>query len=416
MFVGTGSDVGKSVLATALCRIFRQDGHTPAPFKAQNMALNSTLTAAGGEMGRAQAVQAEAAGIEPHTDMNPVLLKPSSDHTSQVVVDGRPVGNADAWEYFRSEGKELLRARAHAAFDRLAVHHNPIVLEGAGSISELNLRGGDIVNMSMAEYADAAVVLVADIDRGGVFASVYGSVMLQSPADRARIKGIIVNKFRGDMRLFDEGRHLIEELVGVPVLGVVPTFDHIAIEAEDSLALGAKNRGAAERTDATGGATDKINIAEKINIAVVRLAHISNFTDFDPLERHPRVHLYYTTDPAELQRADMVILPESSSAPDDMALLRENGAAEAIARAHAAGATVLGACTRGILDNPAANGSPTAPAAALETSATPAATTTPATPAPETPAAFRQRQYDLLADHVRRHVDISRIYEILQEK
>ncbi len=333
MLAGTGSDVGKSVLATALCRIFLQDGFTPAPFKAQNMALNSAVTPDGGEIGRAQAVQAGAAGIEAHTDMNPVLLKPSSERTSQVIVNGRPRGNADAWDYFRGEGKEQLRAEAHAAYDRLAARHNPVVMEGAGSISELNLREGDIVNMPMAAYADAAVVLVADIDRGGVFASVYGSVMLPIPEDRARIKGVIINKFRGDLRLFDEGRRMMEALVGVPVLGVVPHFADIAIEAEDSVALaGKRDRAAAEKS------------AEKINVAVVRVAHISNFTDFDPLERDPRVHLYYTADPAEISKADIIILPGSKSTLADLAELREKGAARAIIEAHRGGTTVLGIC------------------------------------------------------------------------
>jgi adenosylcobyric acid synthase len=329
MLAGTGSDVGKSELATALCRIFRQDGYRPAPFKAQNMALNSYVTPEGLEIGRAQAVQAEAAGIACHTDMNPVLLKPSSDQTSQVVLNGRPVGHRSAWEYFRGEGKETLRREAHAAYDRLAARFNPIVLEGAGSIAEINLRGGDIVNMPMAAYAGAAVILVADIDRGGVFASVYGSIMLQTPEDRARIKGIIINKFRGDLRLFDEGRRMIEELCGVPVLGVVPHFTDIAIEAEDSVALAGKRQRAADG---------------KINVAVVRLARISNFTDFDALERDRRVHLYYTNDPDELLRADIVIVPGSKSTLADLADLRERGLAQAIVRAHGGGATVLGIC------------------------------------------------------------------------
>ena len=214
MLAGTGSDVGKSLIATGLCRIFRQDGFNPAPFKAQNMALNSYATPDGFEIGRAQAVQAEAAGIDCSTDMNPILLKPSGQHTSQVVINGKPSGNADAYQYFRKEGKEELRRIAHEAFDRLNALYNPIVLEGAGSISELNLRDGDIVNMSMAEYAGADVILVADIDRGGVFASVYGSVMLQTPEHRKLIKGIIINKFRGDLRLFEDGKKLLEQLCG----------------------------------------------------------------------------------------------------------------------------------------------------------------------------------------------------------
>lgn len=329
MFAGTGSDVGKSVLAAAFCRIFREDGYRPAPFKAQNMALNSYATPEGLEIGRAQAVQAEAAGIPCHTDMNPILLKPSSDHTSQVVLNGRPAGNRSAREYFRREGKEELRREACAAFDRLAARYNPIVLEGAGSISELNLRDSDIVNLPMAAYAGAAVILVADIDRGGVFASVYGSVMLQSEEDRKRIKGIIINKFRGDLRLFDDGRRMLEELCGIPVLGVVPAFRDIHIEEEDSVSLSAK------RMQAEAG---------RINVAVVLLRHLSNFTDFDVLERDERVHLYYTNNTDELRKADIIILPGSKSTLSDLCELRRNGAAQAIVRASRDGASVVGIC------------------------------------------------------------------------
>lgn len=254
MLAGTGSDVGKSLIATGLCRIFRQDGYNPAPFKAQNMALNSYATPDGFEIGRAQAVQAEAAGINCSTDMNPILLKPSGEHTSQVVLNGRPSGDTVAYQYFRKEGKDELRKIAHDAFDRLERRYNPIVLEGAGSVSELNLREGDIVNMSMAEYAGANVVLVADIDRGGVFASVYGSIMLQTPEHRKLIKGIIINKFRGDLRLFQDGRKLLEQISGIPVLGVVPMATHIHIDEEDSVALVGK---------------DKKSASGRINVAVV---------------------------------------------------------------------------------------------------------------------------------------------------
>lgn len=326
---GTGSDVGKSILAAAFCRIFRQDGYAPAPFKAQNMALNSYATPEGLEIGRAQAVQAEAAGIPCHTDMNPVLLKPSSDQSSQVIVNGRPIGDRTAWEYFRNEGKAELRAAAHAAYDRLAARYNPIVLEGAGSIAELNLREGDIVNLPMAAYADAAVILVADIDRGGVFAAVYGSICLQAEEDRKRIKGILINKFRGDLRLFDEGRRLLEELCGIPVLGVVPYLSDIHIEEEDSVSLATKEHAAA---------------AGKINVAVVLLRRLSNFTDFGVLERDPRVHLYYTNNVEELRKADIIVVPGSKSTLDDLAELRRNGAAQAIIRAQRDGATVVGIC------------------------------------------------------------------------
>ena len=342
MLAGTGSDVGKSVLATALCRIFLQDGYHPAPFKAQNMALNSYATPEGLEIGRAQAVQAEAAGIPCHTDMNPLLLKPQSDHTSQVVLHGKPIGNRDAYDFWKApsllsqkgedghlQAQLDFRAEVCAAYDRLAAQYNPIVMEGAGSISELNLRDRDLVNMSMARHADAAVILVADIDRGGVFASVYGSIALQSPEDRARIKGIIINKFRGDLRLFDSGRRLLEELCGVPVLGVIPHFSDIHIEEEDSVSLAGK-ASQAERG--------------RVNVAVVLLRHLSNFTDFDALEQDERIHLYYTNNVDELSKADIIILPGSKSTLDDLRELRRNGCAQAIQQAARQGTTVIGIC------------------------------------------------------------------------
>lgn len=329
MLAGTGSDVGKSLIATGLCRIFMQDGYHPAPFKAQNMALNSYATPDGFEIGRAQAVQAEAAGIDCTTDMNPILLKPSGEHTSQVVLNGRPSGNADAYQYFRKEGKEELRRIAHEAFDRLNARYNPIVLEGAGSISELNLRDGDIVNMSMASYAGANVILVADIDRGGVFASVYGSIMLQTPEHRKLIKGVIINKFRGDLRLFEEGKRLLEDLCGVPVLGVVPMASHIHIDEEDSVALVRKERNA---------------VSDKVNVAVVLLDHISNFTDFNVLERHPQINLYYAATPSDLADADVIILPGSKNTLSDLLGLRKRGLAKAIIEAHDNGKTVIGIC------------------------------------------------------------------------
>ena len=340
MFAGTGSDVGKSIVAAAFCRIFRQDGYTPAPFKAQNMALNSYVTPDGLEIGRAQAVQAEAAGIPCHSDMNPLLLKPCSDHTSQVVLHGKPIGNKDAYDYWHSSPKlgEVRRGlnegidfrhEVHAAFDRLASRYNPIVMEGAGSIAEINLRDRDLVNMSMAQHAKADVILVGDIDRGGVFASVYGSIMLQSPEDRSLIKGIIINKFRGDMRLFDEGRRMLEDLCGIPVLGVIPYYKDIYIDEEDSVSLDKKQRQLAEG---------------KVNIAVVLLRHISNFTDFDTLERDPRVNLFYTNNTSDLQEADIIILPGTKSTLDDLLELRRNGCAQAILRAHRNGKLVVGIC------------------------------------------------------------------------
>ncbi|UKK57325.1 cobyric acid synthase [Prevotella communis] len=340
MFAGTGSDVGKSIVAAAFCRIFKQDGYEPAPFKAQNMALNSYATPEGLEIGRAQAVQAEAAGIPCHTDMNPLLLKPQSDHTSQVILNGRPIGNKDAYDYWRPTQKSPInptkpntpidfQSEVHAAFDRLSSRYNPIVMEGAGSIAEINLKDRDLVNMSMARHAKADVILVGDIDRGGVFASVYGSIMLQSPEDRKLIKGIIINKFRGDMRLFDEGRKMLEDICGVPVLGVIPYYKDIFIEEEDSVSLEKKHKQLAEG---------------KVNIAVVLLSHISNYTDFDTLERDPRVNLFYTNNTQDISQADIIILPGTKSTLDDLMELRRNGCAQAIQRAHREGKTVIGIC------------------------------------------------------------------------
>lgn len=329
MFAGTGSDVGKSIISAAFCRIFKQDGYRPAPFKAQNMALNSYATPEGLEIGRAQAVQAEAAGVPCHTDMNPLLLKPQSDCTSQVVLNGRPIGNRSAYGYFHKEGREELRREVCAAYDRLSKKYNPVVLEGAGSISEINLREVDLVNLPMAMYAGADVILVADIDRGGVFASVYGSVMLLTPEERKHVKGILINKFRGDIRLFESGVKMLEELCGIPVVGVVPYYKDIYIEEEDSLALATKSLQAEQG---------------KVNIAVVLLRHLSNFTDFNVLERDPRVHLFYTNNTEELAKADIIILPGSKSTLADLCELRRNGVAQAVVRAHREGAAVLGIC------------------------------------------------------------------------
>lgn len=329
MFVGTGSDVGKSVLAAAFCRIFKEDGYRPAPFKSQNMSLNSFVTANGGEIGRAQAVQAEACGIDCHTDMNPVLLKPSSDKTAQVILNGKVFGNYSAGSYFRGEIKEQLFAEAMKAFQRLAQKHNPMVLEGAGSISELNLKENDIANMRVAVETNAATILVADIERGGVFASVYGSIKLLTPQERKQIKGIIINKFRGDISLFNEGRKIIEEITGVPVLGVIPAFNHIQIEEEDSVSLERKATFANDN---------------KINVAVVLLRRISNFTDFNRLEHDERVHLYYTNNRTELQKADIIILPGSKNTIADIIELRRNGVAAEISKLARAGKTVIGIC------------------------------------------------------------------------
>ncbi|PVX50681.1 adenosylcobyric acid synthase (glutamine-hydrolysing) [Balneicella halophila] len=328
-FAGTGSNVGKSLIAAAFCRIFYQDGYKPAPFKAQNMSLNSYATPEGLEIGRAQAVQAEAAKVPCHTDMNPILLKPTGEKMSQVVLNGKPAGNQNAYQYFKKEGREQLRVAVHKAFDRLNARYNPIVMEGAGSISELNLRDTDLVNMPMAMYAKADVILVADIDRGGVFASVYGSIALLSDEERKHVKGIIINKFRGDIRLFEQGKELLESLCKVPVLGIIPYFTNIYIEDEDSVALENKF---------------KILQSDKVNVVVVLLKHLSNFTDFQRLERDDRVNLFYSNKAQEIKDADIIIIPGSKNTIADLYELRKNGLAKAISQSYRDGKTILGIC------------------------------------------------------------------------
>ena len=329
MFVGTGSDVGKSIVVTGMCRILKQKGYAPAPFKAQNMSLNSYVTDDGLEIGRAQAVQAEAAGIPCASEMNPVLLKPSGNHKSQVILHGKPIGDQTARSYFLGNNKRHLFNEVKSAFKKLKEQYSPIVLEGAGSISELNLKHRDIVNMRMAQYAKADVYLIADIDRGGVFASVYGSIALLEEDERKLIKGIIINKFRGDISLFEEGKKMIEDLTKIPVLGVIPFAKDIYIEEEDSLGLDVKN---------------KKNKTGKINIAVILLPFISNFTDFNRLEKDPRVHLFYTSEKADLKKADIIIIPGSKNTIADMQYLRKTGLAQEILIAHEQKKKIVGIC------------------------------------------------------------------------
>jgi adenosylcobyric acid synthase len=329
MFVGTASDVGKSLINTGFCRIFKQDGYTPAPFKAQNMSLNSYATPEGLEIGRAQAVQAEACGIACNTDMNPVLLKPTNDKSSQVILNGKPIGNQSAYDYFMGNNKVELFNEAKASFNRLSEKHNPIVLEGAGSISELNLKHRDITNLRMAAHANAATYLIADIDKGGVFASVFGSISLLSPEEKSLIKGIIINKFRGDARLFEEGKKTLEQLCGIPVVGVVPYAKDIYIEEEDSVALQNKH---SKRSDG------------KVNIAVVLLNRLSNYTDFDVLEKNEAAHVFYSNNPSEIEQADIVILPGSKNTIADLIDIKNNGVANAIIHAHQNNKTIIGIC------------------------------------------------------------------------
>ncbi|MCT4599761.1 MAG: cobyric acid synthase [Marinifilaceae bacterium] len=329
MFVGTCSDAGKSVINAGFCRIFKQDGYSPAPYKAQNMSLNSYSTPEGLEIGRAQAVQAEACGVPCHTDMNPVLLKPTNDISSQVVLNGKPIGNQTAKEYFLSNNKKELFNQAYEAFERLSKRYSPIVIEGAGSISEINLRARDIVNMPMAVRTGASTYLIADIDKGGVFGSVYGSVLLLTPEERKRLKGIIINKFRGDIALFEEGKKILEELTGVPVVGVIPYFHDIEIEEEDSVVLDEKTKYASEN---------------KINVAVVLLRKMSNFTDFRVLEIDDRFHLYYTNNIKELEKADIIILPGSKNTISDLLEIKNNGVAKAVIQAFKNNKKVIGIC------------------------------------------------------------------------
>jgi adenosylcobyric acid synthase len=331
MFLGTGSDVGKSVLSAAFCRIFKNEGYRVAPFKAQNMALNSFITPQGGEMGRAQVVQAEAAGIEPHVDMNPILLKPTSQAGSQVIVLGRAIGNFSAKDYY--DYKKELVPIVRGAFERLCARNDIIVIEGAGSAVELNLKEHDLVNMAMAEMADARCILVGDIDRGGIFAALLGSYLLLDAKERDRIIGFIVNKLRGDPSLFEDGVQILLSRSGVPVLGVVPYFENICLPEEDSVALG-RRMGRAEPQKAPCA----------IRIGVVRLPFISNYTDFDPFERDPRIDLVYFDRPAQIFGFDAVIIPGSKNTIEDLAAMRRNGMADALCAFHKSGGTVVGLC------------------------------------------------------------------------
>ncbi len=329
MFVGTGSDVGKSVINAGFCRIFKQDGYSPAPFKAQNMSLNSYPTTDGLEIGRAQAVQAEACGIDPRVEMNPVLLKPTDYMNSQVVLNGKPWANKSAKEYFNGTDREFLFSESMKAFSRLEEKFNPIVCEGAGSISEINLWEKDITNMRVAVSKNAATYIIADIDKGGVFGSIYGTMQLLPENERKQISGIIINKFRGDISLFEDGKTKLEELCGVPVVAVIPHFRDIYIDDEDSVVMDKKQFK---------------SIEGKTNIAVVLLRHMSNFTDFNLLEKIPEVNLYYAANPEDVEQADIVIIPGSKNTISDLLYLQKKGMAKAIKKVHEQGKAVYGIC------------------------------------------------------------------------
>lgn len=329
MIQGTGSSVGKSIMVTALCRIFYQDGFRVVPFKAQNMALNSFVTKDGGEMGKAQVVQAEACGVEPTVDMNPILIKPTSEVGAQVIVRGKPIGNMQAQEYRNYKSKLVLVVKE--SFLKLAHHYELIVIEGAGSPAEINLKGDDIVNMKMAQLADCPVLLVADIDKGGALAWVVGTLELLTEEERDKIKGIIINKFRGDKEILQPGLDYLERKTKKPVLGVIPYFRDIWIEEEDAV-NSEKNKYYTQSTPS------------KINVEVLYLPHISNFTDFGPLEREEGISLRYVKMGERLGDPDLLIIPGSKNTLDDLYCLKKSGYQKEISNRLKKGTVIVGIC------------------------------------------------------------------------
>jgi adenosylcobyric acid synthase len=321
------SHVGKTVLVAALCRVFFQDGWRVAPFKAQNMSLNAAVTPDGGEIGRAQAMQAQAAGIEPTVEMNPILLKPEAEHRSQVVVLGKTLAVRSAREYYSL--KDRLWPAVTEALDRLLAEYELVVVEGAGSPAEINLHEHDLANMRVARYAGAPVLLVGDIDRGGVFAQLVGTLALLEPRERELVKALVINKFRGDFTLLEPGLRMLEERTGIPVAGVLPYLPDLRLPEEDSLGL--------EGPQAAHGAA-------LLDIAVVRLPRMANFDDFDPLRREPGVRVRYVGDAPHMGAPDLIILPGSKSTMADLAWLRRLGLDKAVLERHRLGAAVLGIC------------------------------------------------------------------------
>lgn len=325
MVMGTCSNAGKSVLTAGICRILKQDGYKVAPFKAQNMALNSYITRDGMEMGRAQVMQAEACQIEPDCRMNPILLKPTSDQGSQVIVNGEVYGNISAKDFYKEKGK--LRENIREAFESLAAEYDVIVIEGAGSPAEINLKEDDLVNMGMANMADAPVLLVGDIDRGGVFASLAGTMLLFDEEEKKRVKGVIINKFRGDVTILEPGLDMLEDIIHVPVAGVVPYME-LDLDDEDSLT----DRFEGRRGDAL------------VDIAVIRVPRISNFTDFNPLEYIEGVQVRYVGSVGDLGHPDLIILPGTKNTMSDLLWLRQSGLEAAILKFHAKGKPIFGIC------------------------------------------------------------------------
>lgn len=331
MMLGTHSNAGKSLLATAFCRIFARRGLRVAPFKAQNMSNNAGVTPEGGEMGRAQIVQAEAAGIYAHTDMNPVLLKPEGNRRSQVVLNGEIAGRIEAGNWLRT--KERLWGEVTAAYDRLSSRYDVVVLEGAGSPAEINLKAGDIVNLRMARHAGAPCLLVGDIDRGGVFAALAGTMLLLEPEERLQIAGFLINRFRGDPALLGDGLEMLRERAfGVPTLGVIPYVPDLRVADEDAVTL--------ERDRSAVAA-----LAEgRLDVAVIHLPRIANFDEFDALEAEPGVRLRYVARAEDLGSPAAVIIPGTKATFSDLAWLRERGLDDAIGGAHGRGAQVVGIC------------------------------------------------------------------------
>ena len=331
MLMGTSSHVGKSILTTALCRIFHQQGKRVVPFKAQNMALNSYVTLDGREMGRAQVAQAEAAGLAPEVDMNPVLLKPTGNAQSQVVIMGEPVGNMSAREYHTGYSLKAWEA-VEVSLDRLRAAYDLLVIEGAGSPAEINLKANDIVNMRVAKHLRAPVLLIADIDRGGALASLVGTLELLDAEERALVKGLVINKFRGDVSLLTPALDFLEQKTGKPVLGVIPHIDALGIDEEDSVSLDEQHYG------------DTAAFDGQLRIAVIRTPKLSNFTDFDALAHEPDVALYYVRTPEELGHPDLILLPGSKNTTEDLLHIRQVGLADAIRTCVTAGTPLFGIC------------------------------------------------------------------------
>ncbi len=325
MVQGTTSDAGKSTLVTGLCRVLARRGVRVAPFKPQNMALNSAVTADGGEIGRAQAVQAQACGLAPHTDMNPVLLKPNTDVSAQVIIRGKAIGNMDARGYH--EYKQIAQSAVLESYARLVSDHEAVIVEGAGSPAEINLRDRDIANMGFAEAVDCPVILIADIDRGGVFAHIVGTLALLSESERTRVAGFVINRFRGDIELLQPGLDWLEQHTGKPVLGVLPYLHGLHLEAEDALPGDTENKSGAQ-----------------LQVIAPALPRISNHTDFDPLRLHPQVDFRFIGPDEVVPPADLIILPGSKSVRADLDWLRANGWETALQRHLRYGGKLIGIC------------------------------------------------------------------------